>query len=152
MRNQPEYCLSVLINCIYSILTTTLLLVISEGKVYSFNTVTYEKNYTPNTILPSKIDLTKLPPGKTFKVLNPKFSLKFFFNNQDIFGFILSRKRNFGIIVHLCFFRSCEESAYDTNQVILMPQDSLSDKKFFSIKFPHELHYEFQGIEFKSIN
>jgi len=101
-----------------------------------------------NILVPSKVDLTKLPIGKVFQVNHSQFTLQFFFNNRDIFGFILKRKPGTGIIAHLCFYRSCEETSYDLRNVIAMPFEPPYDKTFFSIKFPHNLQYNFQGLEF----
>ena len=124
----------------------------TADNAYCFDTIAFEQYSTLSIPLTSKIDLTKLPFGKIFKVQHPKFILQFFFNNNDVFGFISKRKRNFGIIVHLCFFRSCEENPYDLNRVIAMPQDPPSERTFFSVKFPEGLQYDFQGLEFLPIN
>ena len=121
-------------------------------KAYSFETISLKRDSTQIIPVPSKIDLTTLPLGKIFRVNHSKFTLQFFFNNRDIFGFIVKRKANLGIIAHLCFFRSCEESTYDLNRVIAMPQDPQPDRTFFSIKIPHGLQYDFQGLEFLPIN
>ena len=101
-----------------------------------------------NTLVPSKIDIKKLPIGKVFQVNHSQFTLQFFFNNRDIFGFIFKRKPNTGIIAHLCFYRSCEETSYDLRSVIAKPFEPPYDKNFFSIKFPQNLQYNFQGLEF----
>ena len=101
-----------------------------------------------NILVPSKVDLTKLPIGKVFQVNHSQFTLQFFFNNRDIFGFIFKRKPGTGIIAHLCFYRSCEETSYDLRNVIAMPFEPPYDKTFFSIKFPQKLQYNFQGLEF----
>ena len=101
-----------------------------------------------NILVPSKIDLTKLPIGKIFQVNHSQFTLQFFFNNRDIFGFIFKRKPNIGIIAHLCFYRSCEETSYDLRKVVAKPQEPPYDKTFFSVKLPQNLQYEFQGLEF----
>ena len=122
------------------------------GKAHSFETISLKPDSTQGIPVPSKIDLTKLPLGKIFRVNHSKFVLEFFFNNKDIFGFIVKRKANLGIIVHLCFFRSCEESPFDFNKVIAMPQDLPSERTFFSVKFPQGLQYDFQGIEFLPVN
>jgi hypothetical protein len=74
--------------------------------------------------------------------------LQFFFNNRDIFGFIFKRKPDIGIMAHLCLYRSCEETSYDLRNVIAKPFEPPYDKTFFSIKFPSNLQYEFQGLEF----
>jgi hypothetical protein len=101
-----------------------------------------------NILVPSKVDLTKLPLGKVFQVNHSQFTLQFFFNNRDIFGFILKRKPGTGIMAHLCLYRSCEVTPYDLRNVIAMPFEPPYDKTFFSIKFPHNLQYNFQGLEF----
>ena len=101
-----------------------------------------------NILVPSKVDLTKLPIGKVFQVNHSQFTLQFFFNNRDIFGFIFKRKPGTGIMAHLCLYRSCEETPYDLRNVIAMPFEPPYDKTFFSIKFPHNLQYNFQGLEF----
>ena len=101
-----------------------------------------------NILVPSKIDLTKLPIGKVFQVNHSQFTLQFFFNNRYIFGFIFKRKPNTGIIAHLFFYRSCEETSYDLRNVIAKPFEPPYDKSFFTIKFPQKLQYNFQGLEF----
>ena len=101
-----------------------------------------------NTLVPSKVDLTKLPIGKVFQVNHSQFTLQFFFNNRDIFGFIFKRQPDTGIIAHLCFYRSCEETSYDLRKVVAKPQEPPYDKTFFSVKLPPNLQYEFQGLEF----
>ena len=107
------------------------------------------KQYSPlNIPVSSRVDLTKLPIGKVFQVNHSQFTLQFFFNNRDIFGFIFKRKPNVGIIAHLCFYRSCEETSYDLRNVIAKPFELPYDKTFFSIKFPQKLQYDFQGLEF----
>ena len=101
-----------------------------------------------NILVPSRVDITKLPIGKVFQVNHSQFTLQFFFNNRDIFGFIFKRKPGTGIMAHLCLYRSCEETPYDLRNVIAMPFEPPYDKTFFSIKFPHNLQYNFQGLEF----
>ena len=101
-----------------------------------------------NILVPSKVDLTKLPLGKVFQVNHSQFTLQFFFNNRDIFGFKFKRKPGTGIMAHLCLYRSCEVTPYDLRNVIAMPFEPPYDKTFFSIKFPHNLQYDFQGLEF----
>ena len=112
------------------------------------DTISFNQYSDLNILVPSKIDLTKLPIGKVFQVNHSQFTLQFFFNNRDIFGFIFKRKPDTGIIAHLCFYRSCEETPYDLRNVIAIPFDPLYDKTFFSIKFPQNLQYNFQGLEF----
>ena len=115
---------------------------------YCLETISLKQYSDLNILVPSKVDLTKLPIGKVFQVNHSQFTLQFFFNNRDIFGFIFKRKPNIGIIAHLCFYRSCEETSYDLRNVIAKPFEPPYDKTFFSIKFPQNLQYNFQGLEF----
>ena len=141
------------INKIRLIVTFFLVIfVFLKSNSYCFETASFKRGPTNIIEVPSNLDLTKLPRDKIYKISHSKFVLQFFFNNRDIFGFILKRKHNFGIMIHLCFFRSCAESAYDNYQVITMPQDPPPNKTFFSVKFPQSLRYDFQGIEFLAIN
>ena len=113
------------------------------------DTISFKQYSDLNILVPSKVDLTKLPRRKVFQVNHSQFTLQFFFNNnRDIFGFIFKRKPGTGIMARLCFYRSCEETSYDLRDVIAMPFEPPYDKTFFSIKFPHRLQYEFQGLEF----
>ena len=129
-------------------ITIIFILLVAANNAYCFDTISLKQYSVLNIPVPSKVDITKLPIGKTFQVNHSQFTLQFFFNNRDIFGFIFKRKPNIGIIAHLCFYRSCEETPYDLNNVIAIPFDPLYDKTFFSIKFPHNLQYNFQGLEF----
>jgi len=118
------------------------------NNAYCLETISLKQYSDLNILVPSKVDLTKLPIGKVFQVNHSQFTLQFFFNNRDIFGFIFKRKPGTGIMAHLCFYRSCEETSYDLRDVIAMPFEPPYDKTFFSIKFPHSLQYNFQGLEF----
>ena len=147
-----KYFLGISTNLNSWVLVFCLFIYSHPDKAYSFETISLKQGSTQGIPVSSKIDLTTLPLGKIFEVSHSKFTLQFFFNNRDIFGFIVRRKSNIGIIVHLCFFRSCEESPYDLNKVIAMPQDPRPKRTFFSVKFPEGLQYNFQGIEFLPIN
>ena len=127
-------------------------LIHSLDNAYGLDTVSFKELSPSNIQVSSKVDLTILPRRKILMVPHPRFTLQFYFDNKDIWGFILKREKNFGIVIHLCFFRTCEESPYDINQVIAMPQDPPPDKTFFSVKFPYGLKYKFQGMEFIPIN
>ena len=129
---------TILVYAIFSIPNNASCLETISLKQYSFR----------NIPVPSRVDITKLPIGKVFQVNHSQFTLQFFFNNRDIFGFIFKRKPNVGIIAHLCFYRSCEETSYDLRNVIAKPFEPPYDKTFFSIKFPQKLQYNFQGLEF----
>ena len=125
------------------------ILLITTNNAYCLETISLKQYSDLNTLVPSKVDLTKLPIGKVFQVNHSQFTLQFFFNNnRDIFGYIFKRKPNTGIIAHLCFYRSCEETSYDLRNVIAKAFEPPYDKTFFSIKFPQKLQYEFQGLEF----
>ena len=112
------------------------------------DSISFKQYSDLNILVPSKVDLTKLPIGKAFQVNHSQFTLQFVFNNRDIFGYIFKRKPDTGIIAHLCFYRSCEETPYDLRNVIAKPFEPPYDKTFFSIKFPQKLQYDFQGLEF----
>ncbi len=101
--------------------------------------------------VPNPVDMTKLPVGKTFQIADPQFVLQFFFNGRDIYGVILKREKEHTIFLHLCFFRSCEESKYDYIEKIVSPFEPPYEKMFFSVKLPRQKNYEFQGLEFFSI-
>ena len=129
-------------------ITIVFILLVAPNNAYCFDTISLKQYSDLNILVPSKVDLTKLPIGKVFQVNHSQFTLQFFFNNRDIFGFIFKRKPGTGIMAHLCFYRSCEETSYDLRNVIAMPFEPPYDKTFFSIKFPHNLQYNFQGLEF----
>ena len=100
--------------------------------------------------VPNPMGTSKLPARKTFQVNHKNFVLQFFFNERDIFGYILKRNKKIPIHFRWCFFRSCEESPYDFKKVIAEPFSPPFASGFFSIRFPSYLHYSFQGIEFSS--
>ena len=129
-------------------ITIVFILLVAPNNAYCFDTISLKQYSVLNIPVPSKVDITKLPIGKTFQVNHSQFTLQFFFNNRDIFGFIFKRKPNIGVIVHLCFYRSCEETSYDLRKVVAKPHELPYDKTFFSIKFPQKLQYDFQGLEF----
>ena len=137
-----------LTNWKYWLATTFLFILVTSENAYCFETVSLKKYSVLNIPVPSRVDLTKLPRGKTFQVNHSQFTLQFSFNNRDIFGFIFKREPKSGILVHLCFYRTCEESPYDLNQVIAKPQEPPYDRAYFSVKFPPGLQYDFQGLEF----
>ena len=118
------------------------------NNAYSLETISLKQYSFLNIPVPSRVDITKLPIGKVFQVNHSQFTLQFFFNNRDIFGFIFKRKPNVGIIAHLCFYRSCEETSYDLRKVVAKPHELPYDKTFFSVTPPSNLQYEFQGLEF----
>ena len=130
---------SIILTCVISLV---------PNNAYCLETISLKQYSDLNILVPSRVDLTKLPIGKVFQVNHSQFTLQFFFNNRDIFGFIFKRKPGTGIIAHLCFYRSCEETSYDLRNVIAMPFEPPYDKTFFSIKFPQKLQYNFQGLEF----
>ena len=100
--------------------------------------------------VPNPMETSKLLARKTFQVNHEEFVLQFFFNERDVFGYILKRNKSRPIHFRWCFFRSCEESPYDYKKVIAQAFNPPYDSGFFSIKFPAYLNYSFQGIEFSS--
>jgi len=130
-------------------ITIILFLLFTPEQAYPLDSISFKQYSNLNILVPSKVDLTKLPIGKVFQVNHSQFTLQFFFNNnRDIFGFIFIRKRGTGIMAHLCLYRSCEDTPYDLRKVIAKPFEPPYDKTFFSIKFPQKLQYAFQGLEF----
>jgi len=129
-------------------ITIIFIVLVAPRNSHCLETISLKQYSFLNIPVPSRVDITKLPIGKVFQVNHSQFTLQFFFNNRDIFGFIFKRKPNVGIIAHLCFYRSCEETSYDLRNVIAKPFEPPYDKTFFSIKFPQKLQYDFQGLEF----
>ena len=141
---------------IFSLRTTCLtiltlhLLLITPSLSWAINKVSL-KNYPQLSItVPNPMETSKLPARKTFQVNHEDFVLQFFFNERDIFGYILKREKQYPIHFRWCFFRSCEECAYAFKKVIAEPFSPPLASGFFSIRFPSYLHYSFQGIEFSS--
>ena len=130
-------------------ITIVFLLLFTPKQTYPFDSASFKQQSDNTTPVSSKMNLTKLSRGDIYKVDHDDFVLQFFFNNnRDIFGFIFIRKRDTGIMAHLCLYRSCEETPYDLKKVIAKPFEPPYDKTFFSIKFPQKLQYDFQGLEF----
>jgi len=100
--------------------------------------------------VPNPMETSKLPARKTFQVNHEEFILQFFFNERDVFGYILKRNKRRPIHFRWCFFRSCEENPYDYKKVIAQAFNPPYNSGFFSIRFPSYLNYSFQGIEFSS--
>jgi hypothetical protein len=130
-------------------ITIIFFLLLSQGQAYPLESISFKQQSDKTIPISSKMDLTKLSRGDIYKVVHDDFILQFFFNNnRDIFGFIFKRKQETGIMVHLCLYRTCEETPYDLRNVIAKPLEPPYDKTFFSIKFPQKLQYDFQGLEF----
>ena len=85
------------------------MVLVVPNDTYSIETISFNQQEGNTTLVPKKIDLTKLPRGKIYKVVHEDFILHFFFNNRDIYGKIFKRKKNIGIMAQLCLYRSCEE-------------------------------------------
>ena len=130
---------SIILTCVISLV---------PNNASCLDSISFKQYSDLNILVPSKVDLTKLHLGKVFQVNHSQFTLQFFFNNRDIFGFIFKRKPGTGIMAHLCLYRSCEVTPYDLRNVIAKPFEPPYDKTFFSIKFPQKLQYNFQGLEF----
>ena len=128
--------------------TIAFIVLVVPNNTYSIESISFNQQDRKTTLVPNKIDLTKLPRGEIYKVVHEDFILQFFFNNRDIFGYIFKRKKNIGIMAQLCLYRSCEETSYDFRKVIARPFEPPYNNDFFSVKFPQNLQYNFQGLEF----
>jgi hypothetical protein len=133
--------LTILMLCLLWILPST---------AYSVEQVSLKKYPALSLQVPNPMKTSKLPARKTFQVNHEEFILQFFFNERDVFGYILKRNKRRPIHFRWCFFRSCEESSYDYKKVIAQAFHPPYDSGFFSIEFPSYLNYSFQGIEFSS--
>ena len=116
----------------------------------AINKISLKKYPQLSIQVPNPMETAKLPPRKTFQINHEDFVLQFFFNERDIFGYILKRNKRRPIHFRWCFFRTCEESPYDFKKVIAEAFNPPYSSGFFSIKFPAYLNYSFQGIEFSS--
>jgi len=132
-----------------TILTVQLLLT-TPSLSWAINKVSLKSYPQLSITVPNPMETSKLPPRKTLQVNHEDFVLQFFFNERDIFGYILKRDKKHPIHFRWCFFRSCEESPYDYKKVLAEPFSPPFASGFFSIRFPSYLHYSFQGIEFSS--
>jgi hypothetical protein len=114
--------------------------------------ISFKNQNNTGIIVFNPMEIAKLPPKKTYQVNHEAFTLQFFFNEKDIFGFILKRDKRRPIHFRWCFFRSCEESPYDYKKVIAETYNPPFTRGFFTIPNPFYLNYSFQGIEFSSPN
>ena len=130
-------------------LTCLLLLLIAKPSL-AINKISLKKYPQLSIQVPNPMETAKLPSRKTFQVNHEDFILQFFFNERDIFGYILKRNKSRPIHFRWCFFRNCEESPYDFKKVIAEAFNPPFISGFFSIKFPAYLNYSFQGIKFSS--
>ena len=137
----PSLHLTILIFC---------LLWLPSSSSYALEQISLKEYRALSLQVPNPMETAKLSPRKTFQVNHEDFVLQFFFNERDIFGYILKRNKSRPIHFRWCFFRSCEESPYDFKKVIAQPFNPPFDSGFFSIKFPAYLNYSFQGIGFSS--
>ena len=126
------------------------LLCIPFSPSYALEQISLKEYRALSLQVPNPMETAKLQPRKTFQVNHEDFVLQFFFNERDIFGYILKRNKSRPIHFRWCFFRSCEESPYDYKKVIAQAFNPPFDSGFFSIKFPAYLNYSFQGIGFSS--
>ena len=130
------------------IILTILMLLWTSGPSDAFETVSLKKYPHLSIPISNPVDLTKLPVGKTFQVNHPHFVLQFFFSEQEILGIIFKRDKKFPLYMRWCFFRSCEESPFDYTVVIAQPESAPFDRGYFSVGFPPQIQYEFQGLKF----
>ena len=133
----------------FTLFTCLLLLLVAKPSL-AINKISLKKYLQLSIQVPNPMETAKLPPRKTFQVNHEDFVLQFFFNERDIFGYILKRNKSRPIHFRWCFFRNCEESTYDFKKVIAEAFNPPFSSGFFSIKFPAYLNYSFQGIKFSS--
>ena len=127
-----------------------LLLLLVAKPALAIDNISLKKYPQISIQVPNPMETAKLPPRKTFQINHEDFVLQFFFNERDIFGYILKRNKSRAIHFRWCFFRTCEESPYDFKKVIAEAFNPPYSSGFFSIKFPAYLNYSFQGIQFSS--
>tara|TARA_B100001123_G_scaffold389668_1_gene466620 strand:- start:233 stop:568 length:336 start_codon:yes stop_codon:yes gene_type:complete len=77
-----------------TILALHLLLVIPSFSWAVMNKVSLKKYPQLSIQVPNPMVTSKLPARKTFQVNHEDFVLQFFFNERDVFGYILKRKKN----------------------------------------------------------
>ena len=127
-----------------------LLLLLAAKPSLAISNISLKKYPQLSIQVPNPMETAKLPARKTYQVNHEDFILQFFFNERDIFGYILKRNKSRPIHFRWCFFRTCEESPYDFKKVIAEAFNPPYSSGFFSIKFPAYLNYSFQGIKFSS--
>ena len=125
---------------------------ITISPALSFETVSLKKYKIQSLVVSNPIDLTALPPGKTYQVTDPSFVLQFALNGTDVHGLILKRNPRYSLFIRWCFFRSCEESQYDYNYLIADANFTPTDQSFFSARLPATFRYKFQGMKFSAVN
>ena len=135
---------------IYFAPLTCLLLLLVAKPTSAVSKISLKKYPQLSIQVHNPMETAKLPPRKTFQINHEDFVLQFFFNERDVFGYILKRNKSRPIHFRWCFFRSCEESPYDFKKVIAEAFNPPYSSGFFSIKFPAYLNYSFQGIKFSS--
>ena len=98
--------------------------------------------------VPNPLDISRLPLGKNFQIKHEHFILQFYFYFQHIRGIIVKRDMRYPIHLRWCFFRSCEEHPLDFVSVIAQPNQPPLGDEFFWVRFPPQIKYSFQGLEF----
>lgn len=117
---------------------------------FNSKTISLKKYGALSLPVPNPADISRLPKGKTFQIKHDKFILQFFFNYQDIMGVIVKRDLRYPIHLRWCFYRSCEENHLDFIVVIANPHQSPFDGEFFWLRFPPQIKYTFQGLDFST--
>jgi hypothetical protein len=98
--------------------------------------------------VPNPLDISRLPLGKNYQIKHDHFILQFYFFFQHIRGIIVKRDMKYPIHLRWCFFRSCEEHPLDFVSVIAQPHQPPVGDEFFWVRFPPQIKYSFQGLEF----
>ena len=85
-----------------TILTVQLLLT-TPSLSWAINKVSLKSYPQLSITVPNPMETSKLPPRKTLQVNHEDFVLQFFFNERDIFGYILKRDKKHPIHFRWCF-------------------------------------------------
>ena len=134
------------------IVTFSFFLQTTVSSALSFETISLKKYKIQSLVVSNPIDLTTLPPGKTYQITDANFVLQFAINGTDVYGLILKRNPRVSLFIRWCFFRSCEESPYDYNYLIADANFTPNDQDFFSARLPATFRYKFQGMKFTAVN
>ena len=126
------------------------LIIVIPASAYNVKNASLKKYAVLSLPVPNPVDITRLPIGKTFQIKHERFILQFFINQKDIMGVIVKRDMKYPIHLRWCFFRSCEENSLDYISVISQPNQPPVEDEFFWVRFPPQIKYSFQGLEFSS--
>jgi hypothetical protein len=98
--------------------------------------------------VPNPLDISRLPLGKNFQIKHEHYILQFYFFFKHIRGIVVKRDMKYPIHLRWCFFRNCEEHPLDFVSVIAQSNQPPVGDEFFWVRFPPQIKYSFQGLEF----